>query len=108
VICHRKTSTKPSNQSASRLALNGAGAHRQWLCVEPPSRREEETTTPAADYCGRGVGEEATVVASSIGSGREACGIYLWHAHRPVGEVVPARARGPMGERKEALAGGGG
>lgn len=112
VLCHRKTSAKPSNQSASRQALNGAGAHRRWLCAEPPPRRGEETTAaaaaPATTAAAAARGEEAAAVASSIGSGREACGIYLWRAHRPVGEAVPARARGPMGERKEALAGGGG
>jgi hypothetical protein len=61
---------------------------------------------PGGNYRGRDAGEEATVVASSITSGREACGINLWRTHRPVGEAVPTRARGPMGERKEALAGG--
>jgi hypothetical protein len=62
---------------------------------------------PGGNYHGRGAVEEATVVASSIGSGHKARGINLWRTHQPVGEAVPAQARGPMGERKEALAGGG-
>lgn len=67
MLCHRKTSAKPTSQSATRHALYGAGAQRRWWCAAPPPPRRGEETAVDAAAAAAAAAERADVADEVIG-----------------------------------------